>query len=101
VRRIIAKQVLKKGSSSGDVDAKIDFGNSSVILTIPCNTGKHWSINPSLCFINLYYTLSLVRCALGEIGSWLNNLCCMTALIYKYYPYHLVIKDSLMMLSHA
>ena len=30
------------------------------------NAGKPQSINPSLVFTNLYYTLSLVRCALSN-----------------------------------
>jgi hypothetical protein len=31
-----------------------------------CNAGKPRSINPSLVFTNLYYILSLMRCALSN-----------------------------------
>jgi hypothetical protein len=34
----------------------------SVESNLLSNVGKPWSINPSLVFTNLYYTLSLMRC---------------------------------------
>jgi hypothetical protein len=65
VRRFVLIKFRRRCIHRG-VGAKSNFWIFSVNSNLLCNASKPQSINLSLVFTNLYYTLSLVRCALSD-----------------------------------
>jgi hypothetical protein len=64
--KIRVDQVSEKVHPPVMIGARSNSCDPAVETNLLCSVGKPRSINPSLVFINLYYTLSLVRCALSD-----------------------------------